>query len=125
VKLRDLGPIVVGVSGSRRYRAELTPAALTRYLSGLLVQGGLTPARARAAAAAARVTLNRVDLQVVSGQLDRVSVSLGAALGAAKTKKPAASIVVRANVDLTDYGAELAVRRPAAKGVASRLAQLR
>src|SRR5207244_5920878 len=32
VKLRDLGPVVIGVSGSRRYRAELKPAALKRYL---------------------------------------------------------------------------------------------
>ncbi|MDX6644744.1 MAG: endoglucanase [Miltoncostaeaceae bacterium] len=125
VKLRDLGPIVVGVAGSRRYRAALTPAALRRYLSGLLVQGGLAPARAKAAAARARVTLNQVDMQVVSGQLDRVSVSLGASLGPAKGKGPTASISVRANVDLTDHGAELAVRRPAARGVFSALGQLR
>ncbi len=125
VRLRDLGPTAAGQTAANRYRAALAPAALRRYLTGLLAQAGTPPAVARAAVSGARVTLNRVDLLVAAGQLERITLTIRATIAAPRGAGAPASLTARANVDLTDHGAELAVSRPRARGSFSRLSQLR
>jgi hypothetical protein len=124
--LRDLGSVKVGTATAHRYRATLAPAALRRYLTDALVRTGMSPARARTIVAGTRIALNRVDLEVASGQLERerVTVSGTVALGRSRSA-PAGLLSAQADIRLSDYGAELSVLRPRASGVAATIGQLR
>jgi len=121
VKLRDLG--VAG--GVHRYRASLAPAVVRNYLAASLVRAGLPATRARAIAAAARIGVDRVDLEVQSGQLGHERVTVSATLPAGSPRGAAASTLsAQSDVRLSDYGAELSILAPHASGVAATVGRL-
>ena len=100
--------------------------SLRSFLTGSLVRSGMSGAAATAAAKG-RVTANTVNLYVLEngGQLDRETVSVTVALGSGKGKtKSVATASARADVNLSDFGADLSVPKPRSLGIVATLKAL-
>ena len=126
VNIRDLGVKPIGGLATRRLVAQLSPTALRSFLTGSLVRAGMTGAAAKAAAKG-RVAVNTVNLYVLEngGQLDRETVSVAVSLGSGKGKtRSAATASARADVSLSDFGADLSVAKPRSVGIVATLKAL-
>jgi chitodextrinase len=124
--VHDQGVKQIGGLATRHLVAQLTPAALRRFLTASLVRTGMSGAAAKAAAKG-RVTANAVNLYILDngGQLDRETVSVAVALGSGKGKTKSTAIAsARADVSLSDFGADLSVAKPRSLGIVATLKAL-
>jgi len=119
VGLSDLGQVTVGGAAVEHYRAALSSDALRRYLAAALAVRG--PASVRSMLAGGHPTLNLLDLWVTrdGGLLQRAVIDVKLNLAHRR-----GVLGVHTGVQLSDYGADLIVPRPRARGAATAFGQL-